>query len=191
VAVGRFIREFLRRPGSIGAVVPSSSELSDLITDTAGVADADVVVEIGPGTGPFTEAILRKLKPGATFFAIEFNEPFVKLLRQKFPGASIHHDSAVNICPLLKSHGHTTCNAVVSGLPFASFADGMQDEVLRAVRDALVPGGVFATFAYWQGLMVPQGLRFRRRLHDEFSQVTTTKTVWGNVPPAFVYRAVK
>jgi phosphatidylethanolamine/phosphatidyl-N-methylethanolamine N-methyltransferase len=39
--------------------------------------------------------------------------------------------------------------------------------------------------------MVPQGLRFRRRLHDEFSHVTTTRTVWANVPPAFVYRAVK
>jgi phospholipid N-methyltransferase len=92
---------------------------------------------------------------------------------------------------LLKSHGHATCGAVVSGLPFASFANDLQDEVLGAVREALVPGGVFATFAYWQGLMVPQGLRFRRRLHDEFSLVTTTRTVWANMPPAFVYRAVK
>ena len=191
MAVSRFIREFLRRPGSIGAVVPSSSELADLITDTAGVATADVVVEIGPGTGPFTEAILRKLKPGATFFAIEFNEAFVQLLREKFPGAAIHHDSAVNICNLLTSHGQTSCTAVVSGLPFASFANDLQDELLRAIWDSLAPGGVFATFAYWQGLMVPQGLRFRRRLHDEFSQVTTTRTVWANVPPAFVYRAVK
>ena len=80
---------------------------------------------------------------------------------------------------------------IVSGLPFASFESELQDQVLAAVKGALVDGGVFATFAYWQGLLVPQGRRFRRILGDEFSEVTTTKTVWTNVPPAFVYRAVK
>lgn len=191
MSVRHFLGQFLRRPGSIGSVVPSSSELAELITDAAGVSKGHVVVEIGPGTGPFTEVILRKLPPGATFFAIEFNETFVKLLREKFPQAQIHHDSAVNIGRLLQAHGQPGCDVIVSGLPFASFESEMQDQVLAAVKGALVEGGVFATFAYWQGLMVPQGRRFRRRLGDEFSEVTTTKTVWTNVPPAFVYRAVK
>jgi phospholipid N-methyltransferase len=55
----------------------------------------------------------------------------------------------------------------------------------------LAPGGQFATFAYWQGMLLPAAWRFSRRLHRTFSSVQRSRTVWRNLPPAFVYRCVR
>lgn len=187
----RLFGEFLRMPGSVGAVAPSSSRLAEMITEAAGVDQASVVVELGPGTGAFTSAILRKLRPGATFIAIEANQAFVDVLRQRHPEVPVHHDCAQHIRRCLEAHGHSRCDCVVSGLPFTAFSGRMQDDLLTAVSDVLSPGGRLVTFAYLGGRLLPGGRRFRRRLKAEFSGVSTTPTVWVNLPPAFVYRAVK
>ncbi len=58
---------------------------------------------------------------------------------------------------------------------------------MAGIMRVLRPGGVFVTFAYLQGLMLPAAGMLRRRLKSEFSRVETTKIVWRNVPPAFAY----
>lgn len=187
----RFFGEFLRKPGATGAIVPSSPGLARMITDAAGLEQASLVAEFGPGTGAFTEAILGRLPQGADFFAIETNEAFVAATRRRCPHARVYHDSAVSVRRYVEACGHSSCDCIVSGLPFAAFPPALQDDLLRAIDDVLAPGGRFVTFAYLQGLLLPPGRRFRRRLSQQFRQVSVTRTVWLNVPPAFVYRAVK
>jgi phospholipid N-methyltransferase len=187
----RFLGEFLKAPGSIGAIAPSSPQLADSITEAAGVRQARVIVELGPGTGALTAAILRKRQPGSTYIAIEANASFVEEMKQRFPGVLVHHDSAVAIRRYVEAAGHSHCDCIVSGLPFATFPDTLQDELLAAIHEALDTGGRFTTFAYLQGLLVRQGRRFQQRLRAKFPQVARTPTVWRNMPPAFVYRAVK
>lgn len=187
----RFLGEFLKAPGSIGAIAPSSPQLAEAITEAAGVGQARVIVELGPGTGALSAAIRRKRRPEATYFAIEANASFVEDMRHRYPDVTVYHDSAVAIRRYLEAAGQTHCDCIVSGLPFATFPDALQDDLLTAIREALGPGGRFATFAYLQGLLVRQGRRFRRRLHEEFPNVSRTPTVWRNMPPAFVYRAVR
>ena len=183
--------EFVRKPMSVGAVAPSSWRLAELITDVAELGRASTVVEFGPGTGAFTEVIVRKLQPGASFFAIEANETFAGLTRKRCPGVEVFHDSAASVRALLESRGHASCDCIVSGLPFASFSPAQQDAVLAAIVDVLAPGGRFVTFAYLNGIVWPAARRFRRRLFDEFSDVAATHTIWRNIPPAYVYRAVR
>jgi phosphatidylethanolamine/phosphatidyl-N-methylethanolamine N-methyltransferase len=183
--------EFVRKPTSVGAVAPSSWRLAELITDAAGLDRAKVVLEFGPGTGAFTEVILRKIDPGTTFFAIERNASFAAATRKRCPGVQVVHDSAVSVRKHLAASGHASCDCIVSGLPFSSFTPAQQDEILAAVHDSLRPGGRFVTFAYFGGLCWPLGRRFRSRLRATFSQVSCTRTIWRNIPPAFVYRAVK
>lgn len=183
--------EFVRKPMSVGAVAPSSWRLAELITDAAELGGASVVVEFGPGTGAFTEVILRKLAPGATFLAIEANKSFVEATRARLPGVTVIHDSAVSVRAHLEALGHSSCSCIVSGLPFASFTPAQQDAVLAAVVDVLEPGGRFVTFAYLTGIAWPLARRFRSRLVAQFSSVATTRTVWRNIPPAYVYRAIK
>jgi len=62
---------------------------------------------------------------------------------------------------------------------------------MDAMIDRMVDGGQFATFAYWQGVILPAGRRFSKRLRGSFCDVGRSHTVWRNLPPAFVYRCVK
>lgn len=186
-----FIRQFVVHPGSTGAIAASSSDLAELITDEADLTNAEAVVEFGPGSGVFTEQILRKLPPNATFFALEVNKDFVTATQARCPGVTIYQDSAVHTEKYLTMQGHDKCDCVICGLPWTAFPQALQDELLATIQTILRPGGRFLTFAYLQGLLLPAGLRFRKKLNATFDRVTTTRTVWRNVPPAFVYCAEK
>jgi phosphatidylethanolamine/phosphatidyl-N-methylethanolamine N-methyltransferase len=184
-----FIRHFVRHPGQTGALAPSSKGLAELITGEAGLATANTVVEWGPGTGVFTERILQKKRPDALFFALEMNADFVAATQGRCPEALVYHDSAVNTPRYLAKHGRTHCDCVICGLPWAAFDETLQDSLLTTLTSILRPGGRFLTFAYLQGLLLPAGQRFRKKLRSRFQHVATTRTVWANLPPAFVYVA--
>jgi len=182
-----FLRGFLAGPLATGAIAPSSRALAELITDEARLEQARVVVEFGPGTGVVTEQILAKLPAGATFFAMEVNGSFVEATRGRCPGARVIHDSAVNVQGYLHETGVISCDCIVCGLPWAAFPEGLQDDLLGVIEECLSPGGRFLTYAYLQGLLLPAGQRFKKKLHERFPVVRKTPTVWGNLPPAFVY----
>jgi phosphatidylethanolamine/phosphatidyl-N-methylethanolamine N-methyltransferase len=183
----QFLRQFMHNPTRTGAIAPSSTALAELITASADLAQASVVIEFGPGTGVFTEQILAQLHKEATFFALEVNPDFVAATQARCPEAIVYHDSATQAGAHLKTHGHTHCDCIISGLPWAAFGEKLQDDLLDTVKDVVRPGGRFLTFAYLQGLLLPSGLRFRKKLKNRFSKVSTTRIVWANLPPALVY----
>lgn len=186
-----FLQQFMRHPLLTGAVAPSSRALAELITNEAELANAQVVVELGPGTGIFTERIVGKLPGGATFLAIEANEAFVTATRRRCPGVRVVHDSAVNVRKHLGEAGATFCDRIICGLPWAWFPERVQDELLGAILGCLRPSGRFLTFAYLQGLFLPAGQRFKKKVQETFGVVRRTRIVWRNLPPAFVYVARK
>ena len=183
--------QFLRKPLTTGAICPSSPDLSRLMTSDIGVETANVVVELGPGTGAITRFILEKLQKKSVFFAIELNESVLPVFKERFPGRDIYHESASHLPEILESRGLSTADVILSGLPWASFSSGLQDEILAAILRALPEGGAFATFAYLQGTILPTGVRFRKKLKQYFSRVETSRIAWMNFPPAFVYRCWK
>jgi len=187
----RFLKQFLLCPSQTGAIAKSSEGLADLITDTAELSKASVVIEFGSGTGVFTEKILQKTKTGTTFFAIDINPDFIQATRKRCPNAHIYHDCATNAKKYLNIHSHRYCDCIISGLPWASFTDKLQGDLIDTILDVLKPGGKFLTFAYLQGMLLPGGRRFKKKLHAKFKKITTTPTVWMNIPPAFVYCAEK
>ena len=73
------------------------------------------------------------------------------------------------------------------GLPWATLPVSLQDTVFAAMDRALVPGGVFVTFGYFQSLVLPAAQALRRRLRRDFAEVSRSPVVWANVPPAFAY----
>ena len=188
---GNFLREFVKNPGTIGAVAPSSGALARRIVAEAGVAEASAVVEYGPGTGVFTEEILAAKKPAAPFLAIERNPEMAARFRERFPDVALFEDSVESAPRILEGLDLALADSIVSGLPWASFPPGLQDRLLESTLAILPEGGRFATFAYLQGLLLPSGRRFKNVLKDHFSQVERSPVVWPNLPPAFVYRCTK
>lgn len=187
----RFLQNFLRHPTQVGAVAPSSPGLVDAMTQWFDWTNIRSVVEFGPGTGVFTESVLSHLHDDARFFAIERSADLAQITRDRCPGATVYEDSVVNIGQLCQRETIGPLDAIVCGLPWASFSEELQTEIFDAMLDVLRPGAQFATFAYWQGVVLPAGMRFSRRLHQTFSSVERSRTVWRNLPPAFVYRCVR
>ena len=186
-----FLKNFFSNPGATGAIAESSQGLAELITETALLEKADSVVEFGPGTGVFTEKIIQKIGKTTLFFAIEINPVFAEATRKRCPNCQVYCDSAANAAKFLEKAGKKQCDCVISGLPWAAFPEALQNELLDAAADILKPGGRFLTFAYLQGMLMPAAWSFRRKLKQRFASVTTTRTVWMNLPPAFVYCATK
>lgn len=188
-----FLREFITSPGSVGAIWPSSPALARRMCDTADLTASKMTIEFGPGTGVFTEEILRRLPDPGRFFAVEANASLAAATRRRCPSATVRNDCATRAKNYLAEHGLTSCDRIISGLPFAAFPPDLQDRLLDTIVDILAPGGLFVTFAYLQGLALPSGRRFRSTLRQRFGRhnVTTTPTVWANVPPAFIYRAIR
>ncbi len=185
---GKFFREFLRTPAITGAVAPSSRSLARKMVEWLDLESSRAVIEYGPGTGVFTEELLARLPSHCKFFMIELNPVFIDILRARFPGAKIYQDTVNRVRELCDREGCQEVDCVISGLPWASFPDAMQTDFLKAMMTVLRPGGQFVTFAYLQGLLLPQGRRFRRKLQKYFSEVSSSSTVWMNLPPAIVYR---
>jgi len=188
---GNFLVEFFRRPGVIGAIHPSSRHLARRMIQPINFETAQTIVEFGPGTGVFTRYILDRKRPDTSFFALELNDSMYRVMLDRFPHVAVYHDSAARIKDYLSKHQQTGVDAVVSGLPWAAFTDSLQDEILTPTLEALHPGGFFSSFAYLQGLLLPAGLRFRKKLHSYFSQVRISPVTWRNLPPAFVYWCTK
>jgi phosphatidylethanolamine/phosphatidyl-N-methylethanolamine N-methyltransferase len=183
-----FLAGFLRAPWRVGAIAPSSRALAELMTEDMGLGEARTVVELGPGTGVFTRAICGRVSAEALVMAVEIDPRMADLLRPRFPRVSIVNDSAEHLDRHLAEAGRKSADAILSGLPWASFPADLQNRLLTAVLGVLRPGGKFATFAYSHASWLPPGRRFRGLLAASFVSVEATRVVWPNLPPAFVYR---
>jgi phosphatidylethanolamine/phosphatidyl-N-methylethanolamine N-methyltransferase len=182
----QFLGSFLRSPLRMGALAPSSPMLAKAMLADCDLRNAQVVVELGPGTGSFTRLILERIGQGAVFFAMELDESSVRRLRVAFPDIEVHHRSAEHLPNLMETRGRRV-DCVVSGLPWANMGAEVQDRILDGVVRSLSPHGVFTTFAYLHARWLPGAVRFRRRLDQRFTSVRTSPVVWRNLPPAYVY----
>jgi phospholipid N-methyltransferase len=148
---------------------------------------ASLVVELGPGTGVFTESILGQLATGARLVVIELNPTLAAALTRRYAGRPVDvvHAPAAE----LGQYVDAPVDAVVSGLPWTVMAESDQRRTLDAATGALRDTGRFATFAYAHAAWTPPGRRFARMLAERFASVERGRIVWPNLPPAFVHRA--
>ena len=187
----KFLTAFLRNPNSIGAVTPSSRRLAKAMTRQMGIHEANVVVELGPGTGAFTSTILDEMRPQGHYLAVELNEDFARRLTQKHPGLDIVVGSAEKLDVHLERFALKHADSVICGLPWAAFRAELQESIMKSVVRSLPEGGRFATFAYIHSMWFPAARRFRHLLEANFQSVETSPIIWRNLPPAFVYRCSK
>lgn len=140
-----FFRGFLRRPGAVGSLVPSSRFLARRIAQA--VQGATAVVELGPGTGAVTHALLRSLSTRGRLLAVELDEEFAAMLEADCDERLIvHRGNAAQLAHALSQHGLHPLDAVVSGIPFSTIDQTAGRNVLQQVWSALRPGGVFIAY---------------------------------------------
>jgi phospholipid N-methyltransferase len=187
----QFLWQFARRPNTIGAVAPSSPHLARMMCARVRLGEADVVAELGGGTGAFTRHIITHAGRHTRILVFEINPRLAEMLRRACPRAEVINDSAVRLGDHLRRREIERVDHVVCGLPWAVFDDRKQHDVLRAIAMHLAPGGSFATFAYLHAAWFSNARKFRRRLQRHFAAVEASPIVWRNLPPAFVWRCTR
>ena len=128
-----FFRGFLRKPEVVGSVIPSSRFLERRIVATCEMAHARCVVELGPGTGGTTRALLAAMPAEAQLLAIDVEADFVEVLaRHDDPRLLARQGSAESIAALLAESGLPAADVVVSGIPFSTIGDAAGSAVIGA-----------------------------------------------------------
>lgn len=145
-----FFQGFLRKPQQVGSVIPSSRFLERRLVKISAVRAARTVVELGPGTGGTTHALLRALQPNAKLLAIEIDRRFAAMLRAEVadPRLIIHQGSAEQIAQSLMAHGLRAPEVVISGIPFSTMPAKVGENILRAVWSSLAPRGRFVAYQF-------------------------------------------
>lgn len=181
-----FMTRFFTKPGSVGSLWPSSRSLGRAMVAELSLKPGDVVVEYGPGTGPFTSVLREWMPRGTEYLGIEFDPALHRTLVRRFPGMRFHHGSAEETPAILAQYGLGRARLIVSGLPFANMPSGLQQRILEATSEALHEEGTFRTFSYLFSFLSPRSNHFRAMLNHHFREHHTAKRVMKNFPPAKV-----
>lgn len=180
---GLFLKKYLTNPGSVGAVCPSSRALARAMVAALDPKPGEPVIELGPGTGVFTRALLDAGMPEADIVPIEFEEAFVTHLRAQFPDMRVVHGNARYLAAIARDLGLGPVKQVLSGLPFRSMSRFNQMAIGSAIANLLEPGGVYVQFSYFAISPLPTLVVRRHGLKGEIADFVS-----GNLPPAFVWR---
>jgi len=182
----RFFGKFLRNPGRVGSIMPSSRYLAEAMAADLDLEPGDLVIEYGPGTGPMTMVLADSLPSGVRYLGIERDTHFHQLLEERFPYLEFHHGSVVDVAEILRDRDLPKARAIISGLPFASLPKDVQEAIARSTQEVLTEDGEFRTFQYVHAYGLPAARRFREVMDRLFGSCTRSQPVLRNVPPAYV-----
>ncbi len=175
----RFLRSWLERPLVMGAVTPSGKILARTMASYVDPRIPGPVVELGPGTGPVTDALIRRGVAQDRLILVEYNPEFCQLLKRRFPKATIIQGDAYDLKETLSGVLSEPAAATVSSLPLFTKPMDQRLELLEAAQALMQPGAPFIQFTYAVVPPIParsQGYRTR-----------ASNRIWRNLPPARVW----
>ena len=179
----RFIASWLQNPMKVGAVSPSGRALARAVAAEVDPSIPGPIVELGPGTGPVTEALIERGVAPERLILVEYDPEFCTLLRRRFPGATVIQGDAYSLADTLAGIVKEPLAAIASCLPLMTRPLSVRVRLLNAAIRMLRPGAPFVQFTYAMNAPIPSRQRRYR--------ITSSPRIWKNLPPArvWVYRA--
>lgn len=175
----RFLRSWLERPLVMGAVTPSGKILARTMASYVDPRIPGPVIELGPGTGPVTDALIRCGVAQDRLVLIEYNPEFCHLLKRRFPKATIIQGDAYDLKATLAGILAEPGAATVSSLPLFTKPMDQRLDLLDAAQEMMHPGAPFIQFTY--AVVPPIPAR-----SDSYSARASNR-IWRNLPPARVW----
>eukprot|EP01037_Dinobryon_pediforme_P008153 gene8153-8237_t len=167
-----------------GAVSPSGRMLAAKMASYVDIDGLDPVIELGPGTGPVTEALLARGISPERLVLIEFNADFCIALRRRFPGVNVIEGDAYGLAQTLAQAGISRAAAIVSSLPLLTHHEAKRLQLLAEAFSLLKSGGLFVQFTY--SFQSPMPLEVTG-LPLEGIVAEVSPVIWMNLPPARVW----
>ncbi len=180
-----FLKSLLENPRLTGAVAPSGPYLARAMARAVNVRSDGLVVELGPGTGPVTKALIEHGITSERLVLVEYDANFCRLLAQRFAPARIVKGDAYDLSRTLAEFAGQKIAAIVSSLPLLNQPPALRAKLIEDVFELMAPGGVFVQFTYGLKSPIP-----RQACVNRFS-AHSSAPIWRNLPPARVwtYRA--
>jgi phosphatidylethanolamine/phosphatidyl-N-methylethanolamine N-methyltransferase len=178
----RFLRSWIEKPLHMGAVMPSGRVLARTMAQYVDVQSSGPVVELGPGTGAITNALIERGVDQKRLVLVEYNPGFCALLRDRYPQATVVQGDAYALRDSLWNVLSLPASAVVSGLPLVTKPMLTRLKLIRDAFLALAPGAPFVQFTYSVAPPIPKSL--------PGVSTEASERIWMNLPPArvWVYR---
>jgi phosphatidylethanolamine/phosphatidyl-N-methylethanolamine N-methyltransferase len=179
----RFISSWLQSPLKTGAVSPSSPALAKAMANSIDLEIPGPIVELGPGTGPVTEAILSRGISPSRLYAIEFNSGFCKHVKKRFPSINVVQGDGYALTDTLSDIIKEPLAAIVSSLPLMTRPMPVRLKTLVSALKLLKPGAPFIQFTYAMTAPIPP--------RPSRYTLSASPRIWLNLPPArvWIYRA--
>ena len=177
----RFLRSWIEKPLHMGAVMPSSKVLARTVARYIDPHSDGPVIELGPGTGAITDALIARGVAEKRLVLVEFDPGFCALLRERYPQATVIQGDAYNLEQTLAEMKEPAA-AMASGLPLVTKPMMIRMKLLREAFQKMEPGAPFVQFTYSVAPPIPKSLP---GVHTQASE-----RIWMNLPPArvWVYR---
>jgi phosphatidylethanolamine/phosphatidyl-N-methylethanolamine N-methyltransferase len=178
----RFLRSWIEKPLHMGAVMPSGKVLARTMAQYVDINSTGPVVELGPGTGAITSALIDHGVEQKRLVLVEYNPGFCALLRDRYPHAKVVQGDAYALRDSLWEVLSVPASAVVSGLPLVTKPMLTRLKLIRDSFAALAPGAPFVQFTYSVAPPIPKSL--------PGVSTEASERIWMNIPPArvWVYR---
>ncbi|HXB77181.1 MAG TPA: methyltransferase domain-containing protein [Bradyrhizobium sp.] len=178
----RFLRTWIEKPLHVGAVMPSGRLLARTMAQYVDANSSGAVVELGPGTGAITAALIERGVDQKRLVLVEYNPGFCALLRDRYPQAKVVQGDAFTLRDSLRNVLGAPASAVVSGLPLVTKPMQTRLKLIRDAFQALAPGAPFVQFTYSVAPPIPKSL--------PGVSTEASERIWMNLPPArvWVYR---
>ena len=174
-----FLRSWIEKPLTTGAVMPSSKALARTMAAYVDPKSKGPVVELGPGTGAVTQALVDRGIDPARLVLVEFNPTFCRMLRARYPAATVVQGDAYRLRHLLETTLREPADAIVSGLPLVTKPMRTRVRLISEAMTLLRPGAPFVQFTYAMVPPIPKGLNGIR--------TEASPLIWLNLPPARVW----
>ena len=166
----------------MGAVMPSGRVLARTMAQYVNINSSAPVVELGPGTGAITNALIEHGVDQKRLVLVEYNPGFCALLRDRYPQATVVQGDAYALRDSLWDVLKAPASAVVSGLPLVTKPMLIRLKLIRDAFVSLSPGSPFVQFTYSVAPPIPKSL--------PGVSTEASERIWMNLPPArvWVYR---
>jgi len=178
----RFLLGLFARPRNVGAIAPASPELARAIAEQIDPEREGPILELGPGTGVVTAALIARGIAAERITAIEFDAKFADLVAQRFALARVLEGDAFDLNASLGDDIQPIYAGIVSGLPLLNHPPTRRQALIENALARLLPGAPYVQFSYGWTPPIPA---------PEGTQVSRAAVIWKNLPPArvWVYRA--
>lgn len=179
-----FIKQFFKDRQMVGAITPSTRFLGEKMVENIDFEKSRLIVELGAGTGVFTDVLIDRMHEDAKLLVFELNDSFHASLKKRIGDhrVQIIHDSAEFIDKYLNEEEHKSVDVVVSSLPLMVFPEKLRLSVVSESYDCLKDNGMYVQFQY--------SLQSKKLLESKYKNVSVKFTI-KNFPPAFVYTCRK